>query len=99
LKPYKVIQPKDGLYLYMKVEKRLHGRTFNCDICETKSFLLTDKSIVTKDTNSLLIHVLNYCPKCEQRIPIQVNLVDDIVSVSFPAWEDEDNIYPKKRTD
>jgi len=95
---YKIIKKKDRLY--KDVERRLlGGRSFTCGICDNKCLLLTDKSIITNDTNSPFIHVLNYCPICEQRIPIRFNLLEDSICVKFPEWDDVDGIYPKKRVD
>lgn len=95
---YTIIKPKDKIY--KDVERRLlGGRSFTCGICDNKCLLLTDKSIVTNDVDSPFIHVLNYCPRCEQRIPIRFDLVDDTICAKFPEWEDVDGIYPKKRED
>jgi len=63
VKTYNILKPKNDFY--EKVKNRLHGRTCTCDLCKTKSPLLTNKSIVTKDTESQFIHVLNYCPNCQ----------------------------------
>ena len=96
MKPYTILQPKNTLY--KKAQKRLKTVTFNCEICRIKNPTFTDDSIVTKETDLQLIHVLNYCPKCLQRFPIRVNLEDNSVSIAWPSWDDktEDGIYPRK---
>jgi len=98
MKNYTILKPKNTIF--SKVEKRLRGRTYNCGICETKSLIFTDKSIITKENDSQIIHALNYCPKCDQRFPIRVDLDDSSVFlIKFPDWEDDDNIYPNRRVD
>ena len=84
--------------LYKRTQKRLKTIIFNCEICKTVCSTLDENSIVTKDASNGFIHVLNYCPKCLQRFPIQVNLEDSSISVAWPSWDgkDEDGIYPRR---
>ena len=95
-KLYTILKPNNPLY--NKTQKRLKTIVFNCEICETKCAALNESSIVTKDISTGFIHVLNYCPKCLQRFPIQFNLIDNSISVAWPSWDgkDEDGIYPRR---
>jgi len=95
-KLYTILKPSNSIY--KKTQKRLQTVTFNCEICAIKYPTFTEKSIITKDIDSELIHVLNYCPKCLQRFPIQFNLNDNSVSIAWPSWDgkDEDGIYPRR---
>ena len=98
-KLYTILKPSNSLY--KKAQKRLQTVTFNCEICAIKYPTFTGKSIITKDTDSELIHVLNYCPTCDQRFAIRINFKENVVSLKSPDWDgkDEDRIYPRRRID
>ena len=98
-KLYTILKPSNSLY--KKAHNRLQTVTFNCEICGIKNPTFTDNSIVTKENDFPLIHVLNYCPTCDQRFAIRVNLEENVVSLKSPDWDgkDKDRIYPRRRVD